>query len=82
MGSTAAERFLALSIAGARKTLYVTNRSWLERIAERASSLIGRLLYHGTEHAATTIGSGFATAQGARRCRHWLPRVAAGSSAC
>lgn len=42
LGSTAAERFVALSIAGARKTLYITNsyfapeRSFLELLADAA----------------------------------------------
>ena len=54
IGSTPAERFLALSIAGARKTLYITNSYFVPN--EDFCNLLINAVKHGVDVRVLTVG--------------------------
>ena len=55
IGSTSAERYLALSIAGARKTLYITNSYFVPN--DDFCNLLIKAVKHGVDVRVLTVGS-------------------------
>lgn len=55
IGSTSAERFLALSVAGARKTLYITNSYFVPN--DDFSNLLIKAAHHGVDVRVLTVSS-------------------------
>jgi cardiolipin synthase len=55
MGSTSAERFLALSIAGARKTLYISNSYFVP--SDDFCNLLIKAVKHGVDVRVLTVSS-------------------------
>ncbi|MEP6904842.1 MAG: phospholipase D-like domain-containing protein [Gemmatimonadales bacterium] len=55
IGSTSAERFLALSVTGARKTLYITNSYFVPN--DDFSNLLIKAAHHGVDVRVLTVSS-------------------------